>query len=134
MDHAGTVNLRNLICYSVTPHYGHPYIGQFRLSRRKDHIFSLKLTRLIRTTDTLPRPELSYIPNPALRALGIYALRSSFVVCRLLLLCTVQIMIDLYCLIPFFFPKKKTVAKERDVFDFGQSVFFLVFDSYAVVF
>jgi len=28
------------------------YNGQFRLSRRKAHIFSLKLIRLIRTTDT----------------------------------------------------------------------------------
>ena len=32
-----------------------------------------------------------------------------------------------------FFPQKKTVAKERDVFHFGQSVFLPVFDSYAVV-
>ena len=30
-------------------------------------------------------------------------------------------------------PPKKIVAKERDVFDFGQSVFLPVFDSYAVV-
>ena len=30
-------------------------------------------------------------------------------------------------------PKKKTVARERDVFDFGQSVFLPLFDSYAVV-
>ena len=41
-------------------------------------------------------------------------------------------MKDFYGLIPFF-PKKKTVAKERDVFDFGQSVFLPAFDSYAVV-
>ena len=30
-------------------------------------------------------------------------------------------------------PQKKTVARERDVFDFGQSVFLPLFDSYAVV-
>ena len=125
MDHAGTVNLRNLICYGVTPHYGHPYIGQSRLSRRKVHIFSLKLTRLIRTTDTLLCPKLSYIPNPALRTLSI--------VCQLLLLYTVQVMKDFYGLKPVFPKRKKTVAKERDVFDFGQSVFLPAFDSYAVV-
>ena len=33
------------------------YYGQFRLSRQKAHIFSLKLTRLIRTTDTFLCPE-----------------------------------------------------------------------------
>ena len=31
------------------------------------------------------------------------------------------------------FSQKKKVAKERDVFDFGQSVFLPAFDSYAVV-
>ena len=31
--------------------------GQFRLSRQKSHIFSLKLTRLIQTTDTFLCPE-----------------------------------------------------------------------------
>ena len=45
-------------------------------------------------------------------------------------------MKDFYGLIPFPPPpppQKKTVAKERDVFDFGQSVVLPVFDSYAVV-
>ena len=45
-------------------------------------------------------------------------------------------MKDFYGLTPFPAPpppKKKQVAKERDVFDFGQSVFLPVFDSYAVV-
>ena len=117
LDHAGTVNLRNLICYSVTPHYRHPYIGQSRLFWRKVLIFSLKLTRLIRTTDTLLCPKLSYIPNPALRMLGICALRSSFVVCLLLLLYnllyTVQIMKDFYGLIPFPPPPSKKNSSER---------------------
>ena len=30
-------------------------------------------------------------------------------------------------------PPKKTVARERDVFVFGQSVFLPLFDSYAVI-
>ena len=43
-------------------------------------------------------------------------------------------MKDFYGLIPIPPPPpKKIVAKERDVFDFGQSVFLPVFDSYAVV-
>ena len=41
-------------------------------------------------------------------------------------------MKDFYGFIPFFPPPKKTVAKERDLFDFGQSVFLPVFDSYAM--
>jgi len=40
-------------------------------------------------------------------------------------------MKDFYGLIPFF--SNKTVAKERDVFDFGQSDFLPVFDSYAFI-
>ena len=34
-----------------------PLYGQLRLSRQKAHIFSLKLTRFIRTTDTFLCPE-----------------------------------------------------------------------------
>ena len=40
---------------------------------------------------------------------------------------------NFYGLIPPPPPQKKTVARERDVFDFGQSVFLPLFDSYAVV-
>ena len=41
---------------------------------------------------------------------------------------------NFYGLIPSPPPqKKKTVAKERDVFDFGQSLSLPLFDSYAVV-
>ena len=54
---------------------------QFRLSRQKAHIFSLKLTRFIRTpvkTDNghfcAPSHKLSYIVNPALQTLVISAL------------------------------------------------------------
>ena len=55
--------------------------GQFRLSRQKAHIFSLKLTRFIRTpvnTDnghfSVSRVTNSYIVNPALRTLVICTL------------------------------------------------------------
>ena len=57
------------------------YYGQFRLSRRKAHTFSLKVTRLLQTpvnTDNghfsrcVPRDKMSYIVNPALRTLSEY--------------------------------------------------------------
>ena len=55
------------------------YNGQFRLSRQKAHIFSLKLTRLIRTLFCVPSHKLSYIVSPALRTLVICTL-SIFIV------------------------------------------------------
>ena len=58
--------------------------GQFRLSRQKAHIFSLKLPRLyghrsIRTTDIFLCHKLSYIVNPALWTMVICTL-SIFIV------------------------------------------------------
>ena len=43
--------------------------GQFRLSRQKAHIFSLKLTRFIRTPVNTDNRHFSHIVNPALRTL-----------------------------------------------------------------
>ena len=129
--------------YSGTP----GYYGQFRLSRLKVHIFSLKLTRLIRTPVNMdnrhfcvPSDKLLIHRLPRFTDTGCISLYAhcQFSVFPLSQLCArfveimypVQIMTDFYGLKRFYY--QNSLAKWCDMFDL--SVFPPVFDPCSIVF
>ena len=107
------------------------YYGQFRWSRQNTHIFSLKLTRLIRTPVNMgnghfsvSRVTNSHTSSTPLTDTGcmylyahcLFSLFSLSQLCAVVdIMYPVQIMTDFYGLIRIYY--KKTVAKWRDMFD-----------------